>query len=78
MFYRFVFNVSRMTKVEFFVIQVELYTDLENKLPEMLIRNVNKTELLVYPNSKLGPRFLHRILSAFNFACPMNDSRMGK
>ncbi|MPC29038.1 Transient receptor potential cation channel subfamily A member 1 [Portunus trituberculatus] len=51
-----------------------MHTDLENKLPEMLIQRVNKTEVLVYPNAMCGPNWIHRILSALKFASPMSSS----
>ncbi|XP_069176074.1 transient receptor potential cation channel subfamily A member 1 [Procambarus clarkii] len=66
-------SVKKNAQLKRIAMQVELHTELENKLPEVLIQRVNKSELLVYPNYCGGTRILHRILSAFNFACPMSD-----
>ncbi|ROT68773.1 Transient receptor potential cation channel subfamily A member 1 [Penaeus vannamei] len=54
---------------------VEMHTELENKLPEMIIRRVNKSELVIYPNCRKGTHLMNKILSAFNFACPFSDKK---
>ncbi|XP_063845485.1 transient receptor potential cation channel subfamily A member 1-like isoform X1 [Scylla paramamosain] len=68
-------SVKKNAQLKRIAMQVEMHTDLENKLPEMLIQRVNKTEVLVYPNAVCGSNWIHRILGALNFACPMNASK---
>ncbi|KAK4295471.1 hypothetical protein Pmani_031988 [Petrolisthes manimaculis] len=66
-------SVRKNAQLKQIAMQVELHTELENKLPKMLIKRVNRTEVVLYPNSHMCSTRLSRILSAFNFTGPMNS-----
>ncbi|XP_047477382.1 transient receptor potential cation channel subfamily A member 1-like [Penaeus chinensis] len=68
-------SVRKNAQLKRIAMQVEMHTELENKLPEMIIRRVNKSELVIYPNCRKGTHLVNRILSAFNFACPFSDRK---
>ncbi|XP_042871223.1 transient receptor potential cation channel subfamily A member 1-like [Penaeus japonicus] len=68
-------SVRKNAQLKRIAMQVEMHTELENKLPEMFIRRVNKSELTIYPNCRRGQHVLNRVLSAFNFACPFSDKK---
>ncbi|KAG7157058.1 Transient receptor potential cation channel subfamily A member 1-like 8 [Homarus americanus] len=68
-------SVKKNAQLKRIAMQVELHTELENKLPEVLIKLVNKTEVLVYPNSQCSKGLFHHLLSAFSFVCPINEKR---
>nr|XP_053649072.1 transient receptor potential cation channel subfamily A member 1-like [Cherax quadricarinatus] len=66
-------SVKKDAQLKRIAMQVELHTELERKMPEVIIQRVNKSEVLVYPNSSGCKTILSSVLSAFNFACPMNN-----
>ncbi|XP_046587542.1 transient receptor potential cation channel subfamily A member 1 [Neodiprion lecontei] len=66
-------SVRRNAQLKRLAMQVVLHTELERKLPQMLLRKVDKKELKVYPNEmkcKLG--FLDFVLKKW-FCNPFSD-----
>lgn len=52
--------------------QVVLHTELERKLPKLLLEKVDKNELIEYPNNKCKSGFLDLILRKW-FCNPFTD-----
>lgn len=67
-------SVRRNAQLKRLAMQVVLHTELERKLPQMLLEKINKMELIEYPNEvkcKLG--FFDFVLRKW-FCNPFNDS----
>lgn len=71
-------SVRRNAQLKRLAMQVVLHTELERKLPQMLIEKIDKMELIEYPNEdkcKLG--FFDFILRKW-FCNPFNESGNGE
>jgi transient receptor potential cation channel subfamily A member 1 len=71
-------SVRRNAQLKRLAMQVVLHTELERKLPQMLLEKIDKMELIEYPNEdkcKLG--FFDSVLRKW-FCNPFNESGNGK
>jgi transient receptor potential cation channel subfamily A member 1 len=71
-------SVRRNAQLKRLAMQVVLHTELERKLPQIILEKIDKMELIEYPNEdkcKLG--FLDFILRKW-FCNPFNESGNGE
>ncbi|XP_068249556.1 transient receptor potential cation channel subfamily A member 1 isoform X2 [Palaemon carinicauda] len=69
-------SVKKNAQLKRIAMQVELHSDLESKLPEMIIKRVNKSELIIYPNRSKCQRIFTRILGALLYSSPVDDKEL--
>ncbi|XP_048488333.1 transient receptor potential cation channel subfamily A member 1 isoform X2 [Plutella xylostella] len=65
-------SVRRNAQLKRLAMQVVLHTELERKLPKLLLEKVDKNELIEYPNNKCKSGFLDLILRKW-FCNPFTD-----
>lgn len=51
-------SVRRNAQLKRLAMQVVLHTELERKLPQMLLEKIDKTELIEYPNEVIKVKLL--------------------
>ncbi|XP_066946629.1 transient receptor potential cation channel subfamily A member 1 [Macrobrachium rosenbergii] len=69
-------SVKKNAQLKRIAMQVELHSDLESKLPEVIIKRVNKSELIIYPNHSKCQKMVNRILGALLYSSPVDEKEV--